>query len=667
MPTRPLRFLTSLLLSAGSTFALASPVPEAREEIHRLRVEIARHDDLYHRQGRSEIPDADYDELRARLAGLEKAHPVAAAAAAAPLPPVPDDRTGNLPDDTHHVPMRSLTKVRNVSELRSFHGALARRFGRDDLAYVVEPKYDGIAVSLTYERGRLARALTRGDGRTGEDITARVRAVAGVPALLRGGDAPDRIEIRGELYVPFAEFSRVNALRGEAGLAPFANPRALAAGLARRVTETPREETQALRLVCFGVGACAPDTSLPGYQRELSVRFRDWGLPAVEIVRAVRGVEQLVAAVDGLGRERSLLAFPTDGAVVKLDSRALQAAAGEGTDAPRWAAACKFAAAGAETRLLAISVQVGRSGALTPVAELAPVEVAGVTIARATLHSAAVLARLDARVGDTVRVERAGDVVPGIAGVNLEQRPADARPFAFPKDCPACGSTVVADGGGASLRCPSDSCPERLRRRVGHFASQAGVGIEGFGPVVMDRLIARGLVREPVDLYLLRREDLVAAETEAAADRLLTAIKRSRSAEAWRFVAGIGVPGVGAAAARELVRRHGSLEAIAAAEPRLREPLLALVRAGVRPPAVAGKGGALHGKTLVLTGALAGFSRAEAVTRIEAEGGRVAGSVGRGTDYLVAGENPGAKLAEARKRGVPVLGEEEFIRVLGGN
>ena len=667
MSMRLHRSLLPFIVFAGSAFPADLSVPEPRAEIRRLREEIARHDQLYHREGKTEISDADYDALRARLAGLEEKNPVEALAAGAGLPAVPDDRTGKLPEHAHHAPMLGLAKVRTASELRAFHDGLARRFGHDALAYVVEPKYDGIAVSLIYEHGRLVRALTRGDGRKGEDITARVRAVAGVPVRLRGGNAPVRIEIRGELHVPFAEFARVNARRIEAGLEPFANPRALAAGLARRVSGKSPDETQALRLVCFGVGACEPDGALPGFQRELPLLFRDWGLPVVDRVRSVQGFEELLAAVDELGRGRAELVFPTDGAVVKLDSRALQAAAGEGADAPRWAAACKFVPEGAETRLLAITVQVGRTGVLTPVAELSPVEVGGVIVSRATLHSAEALARLDARVGDTVRVERAGDVVPAITGVNLERRPAEARPFTFPVECPECGTAVVSDDGAGPWRCASDACPARLRRRLAHFASKSGAGIGGLGPALINGLVARGAVREPADIYALRREDLLAAGAGGAADRILEAIARSRSAEAWRFVAGLGVAGVGASAAREIVRRHGSLEAIAAAEPLLREPLLALLRAGVRPPEVPSNRGVVHGKTFVLTGTLAGFTRTEASARIEREGGRVTGSVARGTDYLVAGENPGAKLAEARKRGVPVLGEDEFTRLLGGN
>ncbi len=663
-PTRPLLLLTSLLAAAAATSSAARG-EDPRAAIHALRTEIARHDELYHRRDTPAISDSDYDALRERLARLERTHPAAAADAGGDLPPVPDDRTGRLPEGAHRTPVLSLAKAATPSALRAFHARLARRFGTEDLAYVVEPKYDGIAVSLTYERGRLIRALTRGDGRSGEDITARVRALAGVPARLRGDDAPDFIEIRGELHVPFAEFARVNAARAAAGRQLFAHPRALAAGLARRLDEPPPEEADALRLVCFSTGACEPPAALPGRQHELPARLRSWGLPALADGRPVRGAGALLAAVEAAGIARASWSFPTDGVVVKLDSRALQAAAGEGADAPRWAVAYKFAAESAETRLLGITVQVGKTGALTPVAELDPVEVGGVTVSRASLHGRGTLARIDARVGDVVRVGRAGDVVPSIVGVDLGRRPPEARPFLLPAACPECGTPVIDDPESGAMRCPAELCPARVRRRLEHFASKSGVDIEGLGPVLIGALVANGALRRAADVYALRREDLLAAGS-GAAERLLAAIARSRSAEAWRFIAGLGVPRIGASAARKLVGRHGTLEAVAAADPRLREPLGALLRAGISPVAEGTVGGPLQGRTLCLTGALAGLTRAEATKRIEAAGGRVTGSVGRGTDYLVAGTAPGAKLAEARTRGVKVIGEGEFMALLGG-
>lgn len=658
--------VASLVLLAAASASEAPP--ESVAAIRTLRAEIARHDELYHRRGAPVIGDADYDALREQLARLELGHPAAAAAAGAALPPVPDDRSGDLAAGNHRAPMLSLAKARTPAALRAFHARLARRFGTEDLAYVVEPKYDGLAVSLAYERGRLVRALTRGDGRSGEDITAQVRAISGVPDCLRGDNVPGLIEIRGEIHVPFAEFARVNAARAAAGRETFANPRALAAGLARRVDAPPPDEVGSLRLVCFGTGACEPSSALPGFQHELAARFRSWGLPSIVDLAPVRGAEALLLAVDAAGAARAELDFPTDGVVVKLDSRALQAAVGEGADAPRWAIAYKFAAELAETRLLAITVQVGRTGALTPVAELAPVEVGGVTVSRASLHGRGTLARIDARVGDVVRVERAGDVVPAIVGVDFARRPADAPPFVLPGACPECGTTVVDDAESGSTRCPAEHCPARVRRRLEHFASKSGVGIEGLGPTLIGALVASGALRAPADFYALRREDLLAAGAPGAksSDRVLGAIARSRSAESWRFIAGLGVPRIGAAAARALVRRHGTLEAVAAAEPRLREPLGALLRAGVRPAGEVAARGPLEGRTLVLTGALAGLTRAEATARIEAAGGRVTSSVGRGTDWLVAGIAPGGKLAEARERGVKVIGEDEFIALLEG-
>jgi len=664
--SRPLLLLIPLLAATAPSVATESLDPRA--EIRALRTEITRHDELYHRRGEPEISDSDYDALRERLARLERAHPAAAADAGGDLPPVPDDRTGSLPEGAHRTPVLSLAKAATPSALRAFHARLARRFGTEDLAYVVEPKYDGIAVSLTYERGRLIRALTRGDGRSGEDITARVRAIPGVPPRLRGDDVPEFIEIRGELHVPFAEFSRVNAARAAAGREKFAHPRALAAGLARRLDEPPPEEAGALRLICFGTGACEPPAALPGRQHEFPARLRSWGLPALADGRPVRGAEALLPAVEAAGIARASWPFPTDGVVVKLDSRALQQAAGEGADAPRWAVAYKFTAESAETRLLGITVQVGKTGALTPVAELDPVEVGGVTVSRASLHGRATLARIDARVGDVVRIARAGDVVPSIVGVDLARRPREAKPFLLPAACPECGTAVIDDPGSGATRCPAESCPARVRRRLEHFASKYGVEIEGLGPVLIGALVAKGTLREAADVYALRREDLLAAGTAGggAADRVLAAIARSRSAEAWRFIAGLGVPRFGASAARKLLGRHGTLQAVAAAEPRLREPLGALLRAGISPASEGAPGGPLRGRTLALTGALAGLTRAEATKRIEAAGGRVTGAVGRATDYLVAGTAPGVKLAEARTHGVTVIGEAELVALLEG-
>lgn len=561
----------------------AGAVPEAGREIAELRREIARHDALYHREARPEISDAAYDALRRRLATLERAHP-ATAAVAPPLPAFGDDRTGRGPSHPHREPMLSLDKVQRDAELRSFAARVARLAGQEEVALVVEPKYDGLAVSLTYEGGRLVRALTRGDGREGEDVTANVARIKGVPGELAGEVRPAVIEVRGEVYVPWADFARVNAAREQTGEPPFAHPRQLAAGTLRQADGAAVAE-RGLRLVCFGVGACEPRRALPATQRDLARRFREWGLPAIEASWPARGAEELVRAVAACGRARSVLPFAVDGAVVKVDARELQEEMGAGEAAPRWAVAFKFAPERVETKLLAITLQVGRTGVLTPVAELAPVRLGGATVARATLHHREEIARRDLRVGDTVYVEKAGDVIPAIVGVNLARRPSEAAPFEFPAECPACREPVEADEGGVQVRCGNAACPALVRRRVEHYASRASVGIDGLGPAVIERLVSSGLVRDLPDLYRLRRHHLLALGrmSEKTADRLVAAIERSKQAELWRVIHGLGLPQVGPAAARKLARQHGSLAALGEADERCRDLVGALVAAGLDP------------------------------------------------------------------------------------
>jgi DNA ligase (NAD+) len=655
-----------LALLGSSVAAAIDPTKEIRRELTELRQEIARHDGLYHRAGAPEISDADYDRLCQRLAALEQRHPDVAATVAA-LEEIGDDRSGRFQTERHREKMLSLEKAYREADLRAFHARLAKRFGRDDLAYVVEPKYDGLAVSLTYERGRLVRAVTRGNGVEGDDITENVLQIPGVPKKLRGGEAPEFIEVRGEIYVPFAEFARVNAERQAAGETAFANPRALAAGTVRQVA-SPAMAGRGLRLVCFGVGACELASSLPGTQAELAGVFKTWGLPVIETAWRARGLEELLRAVATAGRARAELAFPTDGAVVKLDSRALQAAAGRSDSAPRWAVAYKFAPERVETTVLAITVQVGRSGVLTPVAELAPVALAGVTVARATLHNRAEIARKDIRVGDTVYVERAGEVIPAIVGVNLARRPPGATVFAFPAHCPECRAAVAERPGEVAVRCANLQCPAQLRRRLEHYASKACLDIEGLGPTMIDTLVARGWVTDLPDLYRLRRDDLLSLgrNQEKTVDRLLAAIQRSKHGEFWRVIHGLGLPQVGAAAAKELAQKYRTLEKLAAAEPRCRDLARALAAVGVAPGSPAEPGGPLEGKVFVLTGALPSLTRAQAAEKIEAAGGRVSGSVSRTTHYVVAGAEPGAKLEQARQLGIAVVDEPALLRLLSG-
>lgn len=654
-----------LMWAASAASVLASNVPE--EAIAALRAEIARHDELYHRKAAPEISDSEYDGLKRRLAELERTHPEAARSAPA-LREIGDDRTGLFRTVRHGERMLSLEKAYTETELRAFDTRVRKALGREAVEYVVEPKYDGLAVSLVYERGRLVRAVTRGNGVEGDEVTTNVREIEGVPVELKSGygaDVPERIEVRGEIYVPWAEFRRVNAEREAAGEPGFANPRNLAAGTIRQM-DGSGVAARGLRVVVFGLGACEPPEALPRTLEELRERMRGWGLPVVERPWTARGAEELWRAVNEVAAAREGFSFPTDGAVVKVSALAEQRELGVGEAAPRWAVAYKFAAERAETRVRAITVQVGRSGVLTPVAELEPVRLGGSTVARATLHNREEIARRDVRVGDTVYVEKAGEIIPAIVGVNRAKRPAETTAFVFPERCPECGEQVESRTGGAAVRCVNGRCAAQVRRRVEHFASNGAMDIEGLGPTMIEAVVARGWVKEIADVYRLSREELLTVDRVGprTVEALLAAIEKSKGAELWRVIYGLGIPGIGAVAAKELARRHGTLEAFAAAEPRAREAVTALRAAGVRPAVVTAARGLLAGKTLVLTGTLPTLTRAQATAKIEAAGGKVASSVSRATSYVVAGAEAGAKLEQARKLGVAVIDEAELVRML---
>ncbi len=688
----------ALMVSASDEVPVAGSI-EAAERIDALRAEIARHDELYFKQAAPVISDADYDQLKQGLIALERDHPDLARGEAA----VGDDRSGRFPVFLHRQRMLSLNKSYTEAELRAFDARLRRALGERELEYVVEPKYDGVAISVTYEKGRLVRGVTRGDGEEGDDVTANVRTIRGLPRALRvlspGGGAnaiPEVIELRGEIFIGFAEFARINRERESAAETPFASPRNLAAGTLKRldgVDAAPR----CLEIVFYGLGACEPRAARPDSQLALLRQLRAWGVPTIENFQLLQGADALWQTVTDMGRERARFSFPTDGAVVKLNSGALQDRLGASNQAPLWAIAHKFAPDRAQTRLQAITLQVGRTGVLTPVAELAPIQLGGVTVSRASLHNRGEIARRDIRMGDYVYVEKAGEIIPAVTGVNFSRRVEGSEPYAFPATCPACQAPLVQLPAAAAVRCPNATCPAQVRRRVEHFASDACVNIAGLGPALIGKLVDKGWVGSVADLYRLRREDLLTLGTSVgkSTDRLIAAIEKSKRAELWRFIHGLGIPQVGEVAARDLARRFGGLAALARAErtdfkpvggpetsrmgeaamtailtyfaqPENRAVVAALLELGVRPVAPEIETGRpLAGKVLVLTGALPTLTRGQAATRIAAAGGTVAAGVSRRTDYVVAGEGSGAKLAAARSLGVAVIDEAELLRLLG--
>ena len=534
---------------------------ETRERLTELRAEIAHHDELYFKQAAPEISDSEYDRLKREFAALEQAHPQWAQPTA-----VGDDRSGRFPAYVHREPMLSLDKAYTEAEWRAFHAGVVARLGRKDLSFVVEPKYDGLAISLTYERGVLTRAATRGNGLVGDDVTNNVRTIAMLPRQLRrtaaGGsplEIPDLIELRGEVYLDDTEFARLNAARVADGAEPFAHPRNLAAGTLKSLD--PAElAARRLSVVIYNWGAWEGG-AVPRTQQAFHAQVRAWGLPGVEKFEVVTSAGDAWRAIQAFGRARQQLGFPIDGAVVKLDEVGLRSRLGQSDHAPHWAIAYKYEPERTVTRVRAITIQVGRTGLLTPVAELEPVTLGGTTVARATLHNRTVLARRDIRVGDFIEIEKAGEIIPAVAAVLLDRRPEGTKRYEFPERCPACGSPVESKPGEAAVRCPNTACPAQRQRRLEHFASAAAVDIRGLGPAMIGILVREGLVKSPGDFYRLRPADLEGVDGigPPAADRLLAAIEQSKRAELWRFIHGLGIPRIGAVNARKLAEACGSL------------------------------------------------------------------------------------------------------------
>ena len=668
---------------------------EAQQRMADLREQIVRHDELYHRRAKPEISDFDYDALKRELAELEGDWPVHAAIDS-PTEKVGDDRTEGFQTYRHRERMMSLDNTYSDEEMREFHERLKRDLERDGLRFVVEPKIDGLAVSVTYEKGRLVRAVTRGNGIEGDDITTNALTIKSLPRELKaaaGVPLPEVIEIRGEIYLTTEEFLRINRQREEEGEPLYANPRNLAAGTIKQLDS--REVAQRkLEIVLYGRGAVEPASALPETQAQFHGWVQAWGLPGVEKIWTPTGADEVLAAIHELDTLRDAFAYATDGAVVKLDSIALQRRAGSTSKSPRWAMAYKFAPDRAETQLRAVTIQVGRTGVLTPVAELDPVQLAGTTVARATLHNRDEVARKDIRVGDYVYVEKAGEVIPAVIGVNLDRRMPACVPYVFPAKCPVCDTPVVQLEGEVALRCPNFECPVQVRRRVQHFASKACLDIEGLGEAMVDVLVGKGWVRSLPDVYRLKRDDLLTLGKNVAksSDKLLEGIEASKRAELWRFIHGLGIPHVGAAAAKDLARTFGGLDALAHAthesfirdktsviggigetmalailtyfkESRNRAVIQELLEVGIEP-VVPVSGSSLAGKTFVLTGTLPTLTRDEATARIEAAGGKVSSGVSKKTSYVLAGAEAGSKLEKAHALGVPVLDEPGFLQLL---
>jgi len=566
----------------------------AQQRIAELRAQVAHHDQRYYAQAKPEITDFEYDVLKRELADLEARFPEAAAALGgqSPTARIGDDRAEGFVRARHRQAMTTLDNTYDETELREFHARLAKLCGREDLVYSVEPKIDGASISLTYENGRLTRAVTRGDGEEGDDVTANVRTIANLPHELKPPTdltqtpVPDLVEIRGEIFLRFDAFARINQQQVEDGLEPYANPRNLAAGTLK-LLDAAVVKQRGLEIVVYGLGACEPD-GLVTSQAEWHAALAAWGLPTLEHRLQTRGIEETVAAIRALDALREKLAYATDGAVVKLDDFAMQARAGyrgEGQSArklsPRWACAYKFAPERAETKLRAITIQVGRTGVLTPVAELEPVQLAGTTVGRATLHNRDEIARKDIRVGDYVTVEKAGEIIPAVVAVNVARRAPECVPYVFPERCPVCSTPAVQVEGEVAVRCPNPDCPAQLTGRLDYVAGRTVLDLEGLGGVVAEALVRAGGVRDVFDLFGLEAEKLGALNlgtTEAPrmlglknATKIVEAIARARTLPLDRWLLALQIRDVGGATAQDIAAVHGTLDTVAESEvlPRL--------------------------------------------------------------------------------------------------
>jgi DNA ligase (NAD+) len=688
---------------------------KVEEKVRRLRETIERHNRLYYVEDAPQISDAEYDALFRELQALEESHPELR------TPDSPTQRVGGAPATElapvrHEVPMLSIrTETDTEAEGAAKFDARLRRelaHGPDapPIEYSAELKFDGLAISLRYENGELARAETRGDGQVGEDVTANVRTIHAIPLRLKGR-APEVLEARGEIFMTRAAFEKLNRRQAEAGEKPFINPRNTAAGAVRQL-DARITAKRPLSFSAYGIGT-QRGWKMPARQSDLLDALQAFGLPVDGHRRVIRGAEGLAAYHGDVAKRRETLPFDIDGVVYKVNSLELQARLGSLAREPRWAVAHKYPPEEALTEVLAIEVQVGRTGTLTPVAKLKPVFVGGVTVANATLHNEDELRRKDVWAGDTVVVRRAGDVIPEVVGVRRQGARRAQDRFEMPQACPVCGSPTVRVAGEAATRCTGGLyCKAQRRQTLLHFAGRRAMDIEGLGEKLVEQLVERELVRNPADLYELTADALAGLERmgEKSAANVLASIERSRKAELARFIYALGIPGVGEEVAKILARHFGSLEALIGAEwsrlaadkeairkdnaqrkkrgeppapvplegigPELAESIEKFLRehhnrdvirrlvSAVAVAAPEKAKAAARAKTFVLTGTRAGMTRDEARAAIEAKGHKVAGSVSKNTDYVVAGEEAGSKLDKARSLGVAVIDAHELQRIL---
>ncbi|CNH11983.1 NAD-dependent DNA ligase LigA [Yersinia thracica] len=664
------------------------------QQINQLRTSLRHHEHQYHVLDAPEIPDAEYDRLMQQLRDLEAQHPELITNDS------PTQRVGSAPLDAfeqvkHEVPMLSLDNVFDEESYLAFDKRVHDRLkSAEPLTFCCELKLDGLAVSLLYEEGELVQAATRGDGTTGENITANVRTIRAIPLRLQGDNIPRRVEVRGEVFMPQAGFEQLNDEARRKGGKIFANPRNAAAGSLRQLD--PRiTAKRPLTFFCYGVGLLEGG-ELPRSHIQRLIQFKNWGLPVSDRVKLCTGSEQVIAFYRQVEQDRAGLGFDIDGVVIKVDSLDLQEQLGFVARAPRWATAFKFPAQEQITQVREVEFQVGRTGAITPVARLEPVQVAGVIVSNATLHNADEIERLGLRIGDTVIVRRAGDVIPQVVGVVMEQRPQDAKEITFPEHCPVCGSDIERVEGEAVARCTGGLfCAAQRKEALKHFVSRRALDVEGMGDKIIEQLVEKQYVKNPADLFTLTAGKLTGLDRMGpkSAQNLIAALEKAKQTTFARFLYALGIREVGEATAANLAAHFRNLANLRAADiealksvpdvgeivakhvlnflgeehnQKVIEALEKVISWPEPQPIIAEEiDSPFAGKTVVLTGSLSILSRDEAKDRLTAKGAKVSGSVSKKTDLVIAGEAAGSKLVKAQELGVTVIDEAEMIRLLG--
>ncbi len=663
---------------------------DVEKRIKELRKLIEKYDYEYYVLAQPSISDYEYDQLMKELETLEKAHPEFI------TPDSPTQRVSGqpikeFPTVVHRKPMLSLSNTYSETEFREFDRRVRSALAGQHVEYVAELKIDGLAVSLIYENGRFSLGATRGDGIQGDDITPNLRTIRAIPLRVKGDNIPPLFEVRGEVYMPKKAFARLNQEREEQGETLFANPRNAAAGSLK--LQDPK--LVARRGLSFW--AYYLDSDTPGFladtHYENMLKLREMGFPVNPNMRLCQTLDDVFDYFKEWEKKRDSLPYEIDGVVVKVNDLRQQEFLGSTAKSPRWAIAYKFKAIQVETVLERIVWQVGRTGIVTPVAELRPVQLAGTTVSRATLHNVDEIMRKDIHEGDYVYLEKGGDIIPKVVGVNKEKRKGKPKPVEIPKTCPVCGTPLIRLEGEVAIRCPNLNCPAQIKRRIEHFASRGAMDIEGMGTALVDMLVDKGLIKSFADIYHLKKDEVAKLERmgEKSAQNLLTAIERSKQQPLDRLIFALGIPYIGSTAAKILANRFKSLQALMNASyeeleqiegigekmaqsiveffknEQNRKVIDELIKAGVRTEAEEQEkqGTELEGKIFVLTGTLPHLKRTEAAKLIEKHGGKVASSVSGKTSFVLAGEDPGSKYDKAKQLGVPIIDEETFLRMIG--